>query len=307
MKVTIRDPSNNSILRKLWRLLNDPFYYALSLPSFFLLLLGAFIFLFLLACIMVLVWLALKSLSEGIAPNIKIVPVKMFMASACVAMMPLVAGLISRRMTRPEVRGKFIHFSRKINYKNGNLVFTVIDMRVTQLVGTRITIELVTGIGEIHCRRVDLGPPGIIAIPTEISVPAGKLFPALNQVASCDVCGQSSFSSFKAYASHMSWKHGMTRREANDEVVRNLEVELSKIRLFRVVLTGCDEVSGKGGVAIKEYKKSDINLFGIGEDTFSVKTGSVGDNSSSSDSGEDVSTTFSTKSHYIHVDFRPGS
>ena len=307
MKVTIRDPSNNSFFQKFWRLLNDPFYYALSLPSLFLLVLAAFVFLFVLACIMVLIWLALKTWAEGVAPNIKVVPVKMFMAGACVAMMSLVAGLISRRMTRPEVRGKFIHFSRKINYKNGNLVFTVIDMRVTQLIGTKITIELVTGIGELHCRRIDLGPPGIIAIPTEISVPVGKLFPELNQVASCDVCGQSSFSSFKAYASHMSWKHGMARREATEEVLRNLEVELAKIRLFRVVLTGSDEVSGKGGVAIKEYKKSDINLSGIGDDTFSVKTVSVEDYNSSSDSAEDVSTTFSTKSHYIHVDFRPGS
>ena len=304
MKVTIENSQNKSILAKVWRVLKDPYYWALSLPSFFLLLLAGFGFLFTLACLMVLVWWIIRLLAHGIAPDLKEVHPKMLMGCACVAMMPLVSGLISRRMTRAEIRGRFVHFSKRVLYKSGNFVFTVIDMRFTQLIGTSIVVEIATGVDDLSCRRVNLGPPGIIALPTEISIPVGDIFPSLKQVASCDICGQSGFSSFKAYASHMSWFHGVARREATDEVLRSVEIELSKIRLFRVILTGTDEVSGKGGIAIKEYKRAEIFLTGMAvDDTFSVKT--TEDYESSMGVHEDVSTTLSAKSHYIQVDLRP--
>ena len=291
-----------------WRVVSDPYYYALSLPSFFLLLISSATFLAILGLVMAGLWFAIRAMAHGEYPDFGAVHPKMFMACACVGIMPLVSGVLSRRMTRPEIRGKFIQFSKRIVYKNGHFIFSVIDVRKTQLIGTNIVLEvLVAGDDEeVICRRVKLGPPGLIAIPTEISVPVGALFPSLNQVASCDVCGRSDFSSFKSYSTHMSWFHGIARREASEEILKSLQTELDTLSFLRVVLTGSDEVSGKGGIATKEYRRNEIlinSLLGA-DDSFSVRTGGTDDRSVSSDSSV---TEWSAKSSYVHVDFKSNS
>jgi hypothetical protein len=309
MRVSVINKPDNSVWGKIVRVVGDPYYYALSLPSFFLLFGAAAIFLGCLGLIMAGIWFGLRTIAHGDSPKFEEVHPKMFIACACVAMMPLVSGVLSRRMTRPEIRGKFVQFSKRMVYKNGHFVFSVIDTRKTQLIGTNIVIELVstpTSDGEVVCRRVNLGPPGLIAIPTEITVPVGSLFPSLNQVASCDVCGRSDFSSFKSYSAHMSWFHGIARREASEEILKSLQMEIDSLSLLRIVLTGTDEVSGKGGTATKEYKRMDILVNSVvgADDSFSVRTGATDDRSVSSDSSV---TEWSAKSSYVHVDFKPNS
>lgn len=307
MKVVAVNRDENRWFDKLFRIISDPYYYALSLPSFFLLFLASVLFLGILGLVMAVLWFAIRSIAHGERPDFGQVHPKMFVGGACVAMMPLVSGVLSRRLTRPEIRGKFVHFSKKINYKNGHFSFTVIDMRNTQLIGTNIVVEIITGFGaeNLVCRRVDLGPPGIIAIPTEIRIPVGSVFPSLNEIVSCDFCGKSNFSSFKTYSCHMAWLHGITKREATEDVMRSLEAELANLRLLRVVLTGADEVSGKGGIATKEYRRHDVNIGGFsGTDAFSVKT-IISDEPTDSSNDDEISTTLSAKSSYIHVDFRP--
>jgi hypothetical protein len=288
------------------RVLSDPYYYALALPSFLLNLFASLVFLAFLGFVVALVWYTIRTISLGAAPDFSEAHPRMFIAGGFVSMFPLIAGVLSRRMTRPEIRGKFVQFSKKIQYRNGHLLFTVIDMRKTQLIGLNVVLEIISGRSDdIVCRRVNLGSPGIIAIPTEIRVPIGSVFPSLNQVVSCDICGRSKFSTFKTYASHMAYYHGVSKSESVEDILKSLEAELANLRLLRVVLTGADEISGKGGIATKEFKRSDISLHGfVGtEDSFSVKTGGTEEVSSSSGDDE-VSTTLSAKSSYIHVDFR---
>jgi hypothetical protein len=312
MRVEHVNKANNEWYRKVIRVLSDPYYYALTLPSFLLLFFSAVIFLVLLAIVMAGLWFSIRTIAYHKRPSFDEMHPSRFLACACVAMMPLVAGFLSRRMTRAEIRGKFVHFSKRIAYRNGHFVFSVIDMRKTQLIGTNVVVEVIAGLSDaIACRRVDVGRPGIIAIPTEVRVPVGEIFPSLKQVVSCDICGRSSFRSFKAYSLHMSYHHGIARTEASEDILRSLEAELANLRLLRVVLTGTDEVSGKTGMSIKEYKRGDIVLGGTSgnDDAFSIRTMLTDEqlgrlSSDSSSSKDDGSTTLSVKSNYVHVDFK---
>jgi hypothetical protein len=183
-------------------------------------------------------------------------------------------------------------------------------MRRTQLIGTKVTVELIQtfegGRGTI-ARRVNGGSPGIIVIPTEIRIPASDLFPTMAEVVTCDLCGACSFRDFKGYAAHMAFKHEVTKTESKDDFMRRLRQEVGAVDTFRVIVTGTDEVSGKGGFASKEYAATEILLDATGaeDETFSVvsRLGNLETKSVASDDSLEASSTLSGKSSYVHVDF----
>lgn len=287
------------------RVLKDPFFYAMSLPSVWLLFAAVFSVLLVLAAILSGVWLLLRRIIDGAHPDISAQPIKMFIAMGCTAVFILAAGMLGRRLTRPQVRGKFVQFSKTVKYRDGCLCVSVIDMRRTQLIGISVSVELIAG-DPIKAVRVPAESPSIIVIPTEICVPVSSLFPSLAQATTCDICGCWRFSNFKTYAQHMSFHHGVTKAESKDEFMQRLREEVNAVDTFRVVVSGTDEVSGKGGFATKEYKRSEIVLDANCKEseTFSVISDvpHVTTDKDASDT-EEASTTLSEKSNYVHVAF----
>ena len=317
MRVEVQSSERVGILKVIVRIFSDPFYYAMSIPSLAGLLFFAILLLAAVSWIMVGVWYAVKTIAMWEVPvfDESKHPIKMFIAGGCAVVYTLCAGVIHRRLTRAEVRGKFISFSKIIKVKNGNtFVFSLIDKRHTQLIGTSLTIELVTvESGSVKSSKIPLGSPGILAIPTEIIVPVEKVFPSLANVTSCDQCGQDDFRSIQAYSAHMSYFHGVAKRETKEELASKLAEEVAKVDLFRIRLCGVDEVSGKVGRAIKEYSADQIVLSTISsaatDDTFSVISRPGGDISSGESEGETDSTPMTASSAtgkrgYVHVDFR---
>jgi hypothetical protein len=303
---------------KFFAVLKDPFYYAMATPRLWMLLVASFMFIMAVAAVMIGLWTLIKRIAEGKTPSPENQPFRMFVAAACVSCFTIIAGIIHRRMTAAEVRGKFVTFSKSVYLRNHAFEFSLIDQRKTQLIGTSISLSIVLlsdahGVdpsAAIEARRIELGSPGIIAIPAVVSIPVDRVFPSM-EISSCEVCGRSNFRSTEALMSHLSFIHQIKREVSEEEFRLKLATEISKIEIFRITLTGVDEVSGKGGVATREYIPSEIGVEPNGphEETFSVISGKDLEvmtpvNSSSDD--DEVSTVQGSKTSqdtYVHVDF----
>ena len=281
---------------KVW---NDPFYYALRLPSLWSLLLSGFLFLALVSVAMVVIWFMVKAATLGSFPSIEGQPVKMFIGSAAVAVYILLAGVIHRRMTMPAMRGKSVVFSNFITLVDAAFTFSIVDTHRTQMIATKLLIELilVDDSGVVEARRVDLGSPGIIAILTPMSVPILDLLPKLQVSNDCKICGQSDFS-LRGYSLHMSFRHGIEVQETGHSIPRVME-EIQAVEKVRVVLTGIDEMSGKPGIAVKEYLRSDFKLDQSEEQIYDVH-----EDKDLSDSLSGTFTTIASLKNYVSIDFK---
>lgn len=298
----------NSAERKTWplRLWSDPFYYAIRLPSVGILILFSLLLLAVLSLGMVLVWIVVKWIALGSFPSFQGQPVKMFMASAAIAAYILLAGIIHRRMTMPHVRGRFVSFSNTLYLKNGLLTFSLVDKHETQLIGTKLVVEIATidKSDNLLARRLELDSPGILALPTEITVPICEIFPSLRaNNFFCQICGKSQFSSSKAHVSHMSFFHGADPEK--EEELTSLPSIFEEIEILRVVLTGTDEMSGKSGLAVKEYLRSDIEMMPAEDPKyFEIYEETDEDTENISDEESLVTSTPSSKPSVVHIDFK---
>ena len=310
------DPVRAKVGKAIVSVFRDPFYYAMATPSVVVLILAAALCVGTVAAIMVGVWMIVKVAALGSWPSLEGQPVKMFIGAACMALLPLCAGIIHRRMTAPEIRGKFVCFSKcvKLRQKDHVLVFSLIDQRKTQLIGTDICIEMVSldAISNtLTARTVQLGSPGIIAIPTEIRIPLASVFPSLDAGSrrTCEGCGASGFKSAKRYANHLSYHHNRALPDEGD-LMKRLREEVGKLELFRVRLVGVDEVSGKGGVAIKHYLPADFvdgeHSVGGSDETFSVisRSDSKSESDWSDSDGKSTAGSQATNTKYVHIDFK---
>ena len=295
--------------KRIFRIAADPFYYAIRLPSVVYLIIVAGVFLGAISATMIAVWMVVRWASLGSIPDLAESPPKMFIGCAVVSTFTICAGIIHRRMTAAEIRGKFVSFSKFCQLDRGRLSFSVIDKRSTQLIGATVKVDIITlnsDDGSMQTRTVDLGSPGILVIPTEISVGVAKIFPLLATASSCTVCGHCGFSDPAAYAAHMSFFHAVAKTESLEELNRALAHQLDSTELFRVRIAGVDEVSGKPGSAEKLYAKSDFQ-FGtqhnklIIDDTFSVISKIGGDTASETSSTDHGSPS---RRAYVHVDFK---
>jgi hypothetical protein len=287
-------------LKKLSRIWKDPFYYAIRLPSVTGLLIVSLVVLALISGLMFIVWIVVKWIALGHFPSFQGQPLKMFIASAAVAVYILLAGIIHKRMTMPELRGRSVSFSKYLNVVNGNLVFTLVDQHTTQLVGTKVVAELITinQDGNVVARRIGLVAPGIIAIPAQINVSVNELFPQLKIDSSCSICGKADLTQ-KGLSLHLAFRHGIP--QITERFSADIESEINSIEIFRVVLTGIDEVSGKPATAVKEYFRSDIKFSSEIDEPLCVVYESKALGESDND---DESTTTSSSATFVHIDFK---
>ena len=272
--------------------LNDPFYYFLSIPYVFLAILAAGAVLMACASIMILVWILVKLIALGSVPPVSEQPFKMYIGMASMSIFTLCAGVIHRHLTKPEKRGQFISFSNILSFDNEIFKFEIIDKRATLLVGTSISVDvmMIDGI----CRRINLGSPGIIAIPTEIKFGINKVF---NEQYICNECGaQHCEDNIEEYFDHLMFYHKKNGEEMRKNRKKNLEILLDKIDYINIRLSGVDEVSGKGCIAEKEFaRESIVNV---------VVEGDQGDSPFSLITDDKVSTGDDDQGFFVHVDFK---
>ena len=282
-----------SVWRQIMSILSDPFFYALKLPTVAHVMFYSAIFLAIVSGIMILVWFGVRGISLGAFPHISETPPKFFPALAMVSLFTLCAGIIHKRMTSEEIRGRFVAFSSKCWIENEAVVFQVIDKRSTQLIGTNVVVDVMYT-GEIPrskhlpskliCKTINLGSPGLLVIPTNISVPFAKIF---DTGLDCLVCGKRDFPNPYSLTAHMGFFH--KAQILPKKMVHNLHNLLQ----FRIRIRGVDEISGKAGMAEKTYTTSEIvpdpSEYDENEDDFSII-----DNTSAGGSPK----------KYVHIDFK---
>jgi len=288
-------------------ILSDPFYYIMKLDSLILILFVAILIVSLLACIMMGIWVSVKIITVGIIHNISDVPIKMFFGMSVITIFTTLAGIIHRHLTRSEIRGRFISFSDYIFLQNcennyffedrENFIFNVVDKRATQLIGIAICAEVIIdhGRGDFEFRSIPIPSPGLIVLPTQVSVPLKSIFPELMH-ANCHICGAEC--TVATVAAHLEYYHEIDKKGSMETRKMNLHRLISSIHEIRIRISGVDEVSGKAGTAEHVYENLNICFDGIKkrDDDFDTVTTSIDESSSRSISS-------GSPKKYIHVDF----
>jgi hypothetical protein len=311
------------------QVVSDPYYHIMNLPSLWWVLAVAILVLAVVSSIMVGVWTLVKLVATGTSHSPSSVPIKMFIAMATTVIFTIFSGIILRYLTKADIRGKFIYFSKYLVGSgvgadwDERFVFEVIDKRTTQLIGMSITAQVTinNGRGDYEFRRIPIQSPGIIALPTEVEIPIRKIFPE-SLTADCNVCGKPC--TVKTLASHMEYYHGMDKAGAVEARRVQMQTLVDSIEEIKIRISGVDEVSGKGGSAEYTYErnesiiygersisggKSSINSGGIRvslDDNFSVTTtiDGLGPHPWSPRAEQTSSPSSTCSKKYIHVDFK---
>jgi len=289
-------------------ILSDPYYYLMNLPSVWLVLAVSIVLLAVVSSLMVGVWSLMKFFTTGSTESPTSQPVKLFIGMATTATFTIFAGVMMRYMTRADIRGQFVFFSKYLILSDKErFVFEVIDKRTTQLIGMSITAEITIseGRGNYEFRRISLNSPGIIALPTELKIDIKDIFPELLR-ADCHVCGKAC--SIRTLPPHMEYYHGIDQAGAIEARKLKIRLLVDSIESVKIRISGVDEVSGKNGTAEYIYSKAggDSTIVLSREksksldDNFSVTT-TIDDLSSSPQSSSPSSNKSAKK--YVHVDF----
>jgi len=315
--VIILPKSDRAIFKSILSILSDPFYYLLNLNSLILLLFFSMIIVSILASIMMAIWILVKLIAVGILHSPSDAPVKMFFGMAVITIFTTIAGIIHRHLTRSEVRGQFVSFSKYMTLRNQSssvieeedLLFQVVDKRATQLIGMGICAEVAIdhGRGDFEFRRVAIDSPGMIVLPTQIPIHLENIFPEILH-ANCDVCGATCTAA--TLAAHLQYFHEIDKKGSLESRKIKMHTLISSIHEIRIRISGVDEVSGKPGTAEHLYEKSNIILVQESKeklhddfDTVTTTVDDMGDSSTIERSISSPSAKSSSPKKFVHVDF----
>ena len=308
--VIVLPKSERGIFRSFVAIISDPFYYLMNLDSLLLILIAAAFVVSLLAAIMMGIWIFVKLITLGTLHSPSDAPVKMFFGMAVITIFTTIAGIIHRHLTRAEIRGRFVSFSKFILLRNQSnsviededLLFYVVDKRATQLIGMGICAEVTIdhGRGDFEFRRINVTSPGMIVLPTEIQIHVKDIFPEILN-ANCHVCGAKCTAA--TIASHLQYYHNIDKRGSVESRKIKMHTMVSSIHEIRIRISGVDEVSGKSGTAEHLYEKSFIVIDATKakiEDDFDTVTTTLDENSTI---GRSISSSGGSPKKFVHVDF----
>jgi hypothetical protein len=310
--VNVGDPNRSRVrdwTRSALDVLNDPFFYLLSLPSLGAVLLAlAAVIVCIVSPFMFAMWLIVRVSVDGEVPYADDLPIRAFIAMSCIVLFGTCAGIIHRYLTKPEYRGSAISFSPDLRVRsNKGLSFSVMDKRTTQLVCIDIKAEIIirqdkSDIPIYHFKSIRLDSPGTIALPTEVMIPFTLLCPV---PIICSHCGEEGFGNdFNLLVLHHQFYHEsvvFTRAKFEKEI----NDQLANVVSIRIQLAGSDDLSGRTAVAEHVY----TFIPGIGDTSLISRKSFYAlpsrRNLDISDEDTDTDSTSSPDTKYspVHVDF----
>lgn len=240
----------------------DPFFYLLQLPSLSVLVtvLGGGILL-VISPIMFGVWVLVRSVTDGRAPDPGELPIRAFIGMSCMILLGTCMGIVHRYLTKPEYRGLSVTFSDDLELAKcrSGIEFEVIDKRNTQLIGIDIKAEIISRISadesssstKIIFKSIPLLSPGTVAVPTRVLIPFQSLCPVPLR---CMHCGEEHFDDYAKYIAHNQFYH-QSSEFTPSKYEASIDQQLERIKYIRIHLAASDDISGRPAVAEKIYSR----------------------------------------------------